>query len=136
MAFGSFDGDDEHVMSEINMTPLVDVMLVLLIIFMITMPVLTHAVKMELPQAASMPEDQKPPHVVVGVNADGSYSWDGDAVVFADLESRLAAAAHQQPQPEIHVRADKAVVYDKVAQLLAASRRAGLSKVGFVTVPH
>ena len=136
MAFGSFGGDDDDVMSEINMTPLVDVMLVLLIIFMITMPVLTHAVKMDLPQAASTPQDATPAQVTVGVAADGTYLWNDEPVTFAALESRLAAAARQQPQPEIQVHAERAVVYDKVAQLLAAAQRARLAKVGFVTAPR
>ncbi|MFZ5724000.1 MAG: ExbD/TolR family protein [Pseudomonadota bacterium] len=136
MSFGSFDQDDEDVMSEINMTPLVDVMLVLLIIFMITMPVLTHAVKMDLPQAASAPEDMKPVHVTVDVDAAGRYRWNDEALDFAALEGRLQAAAHRQPQPEIHIRADRAVVYDKVAQLLSAAQRAHLVKIGFVTTPQ
>jgi biopolymer transport protein ExbD len=135
MSFANSDGDEENVMSEINMTPLVDVMLVLLIVFMITMPVLTHAVKMDLPQAASQPEDVTPAHVAVGVNADGGYSWNEQALAFNALEARLASSALQQPQPEIHINADRAVVYDKVAQLLAATQRAGLTKVGFVTTP-
>ncbi|MFZ5757493.1 MAG: ExbD/TolR family protein [Pseudomonadota bacterium] len=135
MSFGSLDNDDEDVMSEINMTPLVDVMLVLLIIFMITMPVLTHAVKMDLPQAKSQPEDAKPVQISLGIGADGRYTWNEDAVDMAALETRLRAAAFQQPQPELHIRADKAVVYDKVAQALSAAQRAGLVKVGFVTAP-
>ncbi len=135
MSFGGFNSDDDEVMSEINMTPLVDVMLVLLIIFMITMPVLTHAVKMDLPKAKSQPEEIKPVRIDVGVMADGSYVWNEEGVDFAALESRLQAAAWQQPQPEIHIRADKTVVYDKVAQLLSAAQRAGLVKIGFVTTP-
>lgn len=122
-------------MSEINMTPLVDVMLVLLIIFMVTMPVLTQAVKVDLPQADSQPVDLEPARVEVGVQADGSYLWDGAPLDFSALEARLSAAAAQQPQPELHISADRAVVYDKVAQLLAAAQRAGLAKVGFVTAP-
>jgi len=136
MASGRFGQDDDEVMSEINMTPLVDVMLVLLIVFMITMPVLTHAVRMELPRAGSAPENARQAHVTVAVQADGSYRWDGQAVDFSALEARLAAAAQQQPPPSLHIRADRAVVYDKVAQLLAAAQRAGLVKVGFVTEPR
>ena len=132
---GRFDTPEEDVMSEINMTPLVDVMLVLLIVFMVTMPVLTHAVRMDLPQAASKPEDLKAAHVTVGVNADGSYSWDEEALAGGQLEARLAVAARQQPQPELHIRADRAVVYEKVAHLLASAQREGLLKVGFVTIP-
>jgi biopolymer transport protein ExbD len=103
---------------------------------MVTMPVLSHSVRMDLPQAQSTPEDVKPAHIAVGVLADGSYLWNEEGVDFASLATRLAAAAHQQPQPEIHIRADKAVVYDNVAQLLAAAQRAGLVKVGFITTPE
>lgn len=129
---GDFDSDDE-VMGEINMTPLVDVMLVLLIIFMVTMPVLTHSVKLDLPKANSAPENITPERVALAVEADGSYRWDGEIVTLAQLSRRLVAAAQRQPQPELHLRADRAVAYDAVAQALAAAQRAGMAKVGFIT---
>ncbi len=132
---GGFDNDDE-VMSEINMTPLVDVMLVLLIIFMVTMPVLTNAVKIELPQASSAPQDVKPEHVSLSIDAEGKFFWNQEELAFAELEKRLQAAAQQQPQPELHLSADKQSRYDPVAQALAAAQRAGMSKVGFVTEPR
>jgi biopolymer transport protein ExbD len=136
MSFGNLPGgDDDEVMSEINMTPLVDVMLVLLIIFMVTMPVLTHSVKLDLPQAASAPEDVKPAHVTLAVLGDGSYRWDSETVPLAVLAERMAGAARQHPQPELHLRADRSVAYDAVAQALAAAQRAGLTRVGFVTEP-
>ncbi|MFP5382881.1 MAG: ExbD/TolR family protein [Gammaproteobacteria bacterium] len=134
MSFGNFSDEDE-VMSEINMTPLVDVMLVLLIIFMITMPVLTHAVKMDLPQAASQPEEDMATSVMLDIAADGSYRLDDVALGAAELEARLAAVAASQPQPAVHVRADRQVAYDAVAQALAAAQRTGLTRIGFVTVP-
>jgi len=126
-------GDEDAMMSEINMTPLVDVMLVLLIIFMVTMPVLTHSVKLDLPKANSAPENITPERVALAVEADGSYRWDGEIVTLAQLSRRLVAAAQRQPQPELHLRADRAVAYDAVAQALAAAQRAGMAKVGFIT---
>jgi len=126
-------GDEDAMMSEINMTPLVDVMLVLLIIFMVTMPVLTHSVKLDLPKANSAPENITPERVALAVEADGSYRWDGEIVTLAQLSRRLVAAAQRQPQPELPLRADRAVAYDAVAQALAAAQRAGMAKVGFIT---
>jgi biopolymer transport protein ExbD len=127
--------DDDDVMAEINMTPLVDVMLVLLIIFIITIPVINHAVKLELPQAASQPNDVKPPHVDVSIAADGSVSWDGKVVDDTTLKTRIASVASQQPQPELHLRADRKTPYERVAQLMAAASTGGLTKIGFVTEP-
>jgi biopolymer transport protein ExbD len=136
MAFGSgnFDSEDE-VMSEINMTPLVDVMLVLLIIFMVTMPVLTHAVKIELPQATSTPEQAPPETVDVVIDAGGNYLWNNSAVSREELFARLATAAQAPVEPVLRINADKNARYDPVAQVLAAAQRAGLTKVGVVTQP-
>ncbi len=136
MAFGSgnFDSDDE-VMSEINMTPLVDVMLVLLIIFMVTLPVITHAVKIDLPQAESTPEQNPPKTVDVVIDAEGNYFWNGEPVSRAALAARLEGAALQPAMPVLRLNADKNARYDPVAQVLAAAQRAGLTKVGVVTKP-
>ncbi|MCC2636724.1 MAG: exbD [Moraxellaceae bacterium] len=136
MAFGSgdFDSDDE-VMSEINMTPLVDVMLVLLIIFMVTMPVLTHAVKVQLPQAASAPAEPRPQAVTLVIDAAGGLRWNDEVVDAAGLERRLAAAARAPVPPEIRISADRNARYEPVAQALAATQRAGLSRVGILTLP-
>jgi biopolymer transport protein ExbD len=134
MSFSGSD-QDEDVMSEINMTPLVDVMLVLLIIFIITIPVINHAVKLDLPQAASQPNDVKPPHVDVSISADGSISWDGKVIDDAVLKDQIAAVATRKPQPEIHLRADRKTPYERVAQLMSAAQSGGLSKIGFVTEP-
>ena len=98
MSFGSFDNDDE-VMSEINMTPLVDVMLVLLIIFIITIPVINHAVKIDLPRASNKPDDAKPQSVNVEINAEGQVFWNNQPVDEATLQADIAQAAQQQPQP-------------------------------------
>ncbi len=135
MSFGSFDSDDE-VMSEINMTPLVDVMLVLLIIFIITIPVINHAVKIDLPRASNHPADAKPQSVNVEINADGQVFWNNQPVDEATLQADIAQAAQQQPQPEMHLRADRNVRYERVAQVMASIQRGGLSRIGFVTEPQ
>ena len=108
MAFGTQDESDE-VMNEINMTPLVDVMLVLLIIFIITVPVMQHAVNIDLPRATNQPESIKPETIRLSVDASGAYFWNDAAVSDAALELQLAAAAARTPQPELHIRGDKAV---------------------------
>jgi biopolymer transport protein ExbD len=135
MAFGSGLDDQDEVMSEINMTPLVDVMLVLLIIFMLTVPVLTHAVKVDLPQAQSAANDIKPETVTLAVTADGTVYWNEDVVDAAALDARLAAAAARSPQPEVHIRGDRQVAYEHVMKAMAAAQRAGVQKLGFVTDP-
>ncbi|MCC2675591.1 MAG: exbD [Ramlibacter sp.] len=135
MAFGTQD-DTDDVMNEINMTPLVDVMLVLLIIFIITVPVMKHAVNIDLPRASSTPQDTKPQTVRLSVDAQGRYFWNEQQVPEADLEPRLQAAAALNPQPELHLRGDKEARYEKVAQALAAAQRSGLRKIGFVTEPE
>lgn len=109
MAFSKSIGDNSEVMSEINMTPLVDVMLVLLIIFMLTVPVLTHAVKVDLPRAANQPEIVKPETVNISVVTDGSIYWDEARLSDAEFKTRLAAIARKDPQPNIRLRGDRKV---------------------------
>ncbi|KWR77907.1 MAG: biopolymer transporter ExbD [Burkholderiaceae bacterium] len=135
MAFGTLDGDDDEVMSEINMTPLVDVMLVLLIIFIITIPVINHAVKIDLPRATNQPNDSKPQSINVSIDAQGKVFWNQQEVDDATLDQRIAEAALQQPQPELHLRADREVRYERVAQVMAAAQHGGLGKIGFITEP-
>jgi biopolymer transport protein ExbD len=118
------------------MTPLVDVMLVLLIIFIVTLPVLNHAVKLDLPQASSQPEDTKPAKVDLSIQADGTVFWDKQAIDDATLKARLAQAAEAQPQPELHLFADKNVRYESVAKVLSEAQTAGVTKLGFVTDPE
>jgi len=134
MAFGTQDEPDE-VMNEINMTPLVDVMLVLLIIFMITIPVMKHAVNIDLPQATNRPQDVKPQTLRLSVDSTGAYHWNEGPVSDTALPALLREAAAQNPQPELHIRGDKAVRYERVAQAMAAAQRAGLRKIGFITEP-
>ena len=135
MAFGGGLDDETDVMSEINMTPLVDVMLVLLIIFIITVPVLTHSVKVDLPRADNTPNELKPETINLSVNADGHIYWNENEVTMDDLELRLATEASKQPQPEVHIRGDRAVSYEHVIKTMAAVQRAGILKLGFVTEP-
>ncbi len=135
MAFGGGLDDDTEVMSEINMTPLVDVMLVLLIIFIITVPVLTHSVKVDLPRADNTPNELKPQTINIAVTADAQIHWNENPISFEELETRLAAEANKQPQPEIHIRGDKTVDYEHVIKTMAAVQRAGILKLGFVTEP-
>ncbi len=134
MAFGTQDDTDE-VMNEINMTPMVDIMLVLLIIFIITVPVMKHAVNIDLPRATNEPELIKPANVVLSVNAEGAYFLDGAQIKDEELTPRLKSAAAQNPQPDLHIRGDKAVRYERVAQAMAAAQQAGLRKIGFITEP-
>jgi biopolymer transport protein ExbD len=135
MAFGGdFDNNDE-VMSEINMTPLVDVMLVLLIIFIITVPVLTHSVEIDLPRASNQPNELKPTTVQLAVDAAGEVYWNESKVTAAELTTKLTAAAAANPQPEIHLRGDRTVAYEHVVKTMAAVQQAGILKLGFVTEP-
>ena len=134
MAFGTQDDTDE-VMNEINMTPLVDVMLVLLIIFIITVPVMKHSVNIELPRATSEQQLIKPETVRLSVDAEGSYYINDAKIADEELALRLKAEAARNPQPDLHIRGDKAVRYERVAQAMAAAQQAGLHKIGFITEP-
>ena len=120
-------------MNEINMTPLVDVMLVLLIIFIITVPVMKHSVNIDLPRAVNTPEDAKPDTIQLAILTDGTYNWNGKAVSDAELESNMQAEASKEPQPELHIRGARDVKYEKVAQAMAAAQRSNLKKIGFIT---
>jgi biopolymer transport protein ExbD len=134
MAFGTQDETDE-VMNEINMTPLVDVMLVLLIIFIVTVPVMKHSVDIDLPRASAQPQDVKPQTVRLSVDGNGQYWWNETTVKDEDLPRLLKAEAARDPQPELHIRGDKAVRYERVAQAMAAAQQAGMRRIGFVTEP-
>ncbi|MES2688305.1 MAG: biopolymer transporter ExbD [Pseudomonadota bacterium] len=134
MAFGTQD-DTDDVMNEINMTPLVDVMLVLLIIFIITVPVMKHAVNIDLPRATNEAQDAKPETVRLTVDAQGTYYINEAPIADKELAPRFQAAAAQNPQPELHIRGDKAVRYERVAQAMAAAQVSGLRKIGFITEP-
>ena len=134
MAFGTQDEPDE-VMNEINMTPLVDVMLVLLIVFIITVPVMKHAVNVELPRATNEIQQTKPETIVVSVDAVGNYHWNQAPLQDGDLITHLQVEARKNPQPDLHIRGDKDVRYERVAQVMAAAQQAGIKKIGFITEP-
>ena len=137
MAFASFDSRNAAApMADINMVPLIDVLLVLLVIFIVTAPLLTDAVKLQLPLAASQPNDARPDKVEFAIDAAGQRYWNGEPVDRAAAAGRFVAAGGRQPQPEIHLRADRAVAYRVVAETLADASKAGLSRVGFVSEPE
>ena len=136
MAFASFDPKHASApMAEINMVPLIDVMLVLLVIFIVTAPLLTHAVRLELPQASSQVNPPVPDKVEFAIDAGGTLFWNGEPVTRDVAAARFAEAGQRQPQPQIHLRADPAVACRFVAGTLPAAAAAGLTKVGFVTTP-
>lgn len=136
MAFGSFDQQGgNQPMSEINVTPLVDVMLVLVIIFIITAPLLTHGIKIDLPKAASTANPEKPETVTLSLDAKGKVFWNDQPVADDQLAAKMAEAAAKEPQPELHLRADHNTRYQKLAEIMSAARNAGLTKLGFVTDP-
>ena len=132
MAFEAHEDSDE-VMSEINMTPLVDVMLVLLIIFIITMPVIQHTVKVALPRASSSRDQTPTDKLQLSVDAQGQFYLDQQAVSADALQERLREQAAREPQPQLYIQGDKNVPYEHVAQAMTAAQRAGLSRIGFVT---
>lgn len=137
MAFGGFNQQGgTPQMSEINMVPLIDVMLVLLIVFMITAPLLTHSVKIDLPQASSQATNQKPETVTLAMDGDGKLYWNDQPVERSEIPARLNEAAKQDPQPELHLRADRDTRYEVLATIMAEARNAGIAKMGFITVPQ
>lgn len=134
MSMGSFVEEGE-VLSEINMTPLVDVMLVLLIIFMLTVPTMQHVIKLDLPRASNQVQDLKPSHVNLFLYVNNRLTWDEQPISKADLLPKLMIEASRQPQPEIHLYADGKVPYEQVAQLMAIAQKSGLKRIGFVSKP-
>jgi biopolymer transport protein ExbD len=128
-------GDEDAVIASINTTPLVDVMLVLLIIFLITVPVVTASIKLELPKERNQPTQTKPENIVLAVDRDGAMYWSLEPVDSGELLKRLRAAAAKDPQPEVHIRGDGAVRYEAVGRVVAACQKVGIRKVGFITEP-
>ena len=139
MAFSGLGGKGQgnsSPMAEINMIPLVDVMLVLLIIFLITIPVITQSVKVELPKAANIPTQTKPENVNIAVDADGNVYWNTALVPTQEaLLERIKAVAVLDPQPEIHVRGDRKTKYEFIGRVIVLCQRGGIQKVGFITEP-
>jgi len=133
---GGGPGEDEEPISTINTTPLVDVMLVLLIIFLITVPVITQSVKVDLPKAANIPTQTKPENVNIAVDREGNIFWNTGLVPTQEaLLERLKAVAVMDPQPEVHVRGDRTTKYEHVGRVIVLCQRSGIQKVGFITEP-
>ncbi|MDH0739245.1 MULTISPECIES: biopolymer transporter ExbD [Achromobacter] len=137
MAFGSFEGkgSGSHTVSEINMVPLIDVMLVLLVIFIITAPLLAHSIKINMPQVAAEQIEEEPKTVDLAIDASGALFWDEKPVNIDDLPNRFKSIAGTKPQPEIRIRADQNTRYETLAKVMAAARRSGMSRIGFITTP-
>ena len=137
MAFGSFQPSRPHqMMSDINVTPMVDVMLVLLVIFILSAPLCTHAVRLELPHARAASSGEQPGTVTIAIDAAGRLYWNNEALAPAALEARMDAVAGARVPPERQLRADRATRYEVVAGVMAAAQRHGLTRIGFVTDPH
>ncbi len=135
MSVGPSEGDDD-VVSSINTTPLVDVMLVLLIIFLITIPVVTHTVPVTLPKDRNQPTQTKPENIIIAVDKDGDMFWNEKPVAdVAILLDRLKQIAVKVPQPEVHIRADESGRYEFVGKVIVALQRAGIYKIAFITQP-
>ena len=136
MAFASFDRKtSSQPMAEINMVPLIDVVLVLLVIFIVTAPLLTNVVKLDLPKATSANDIQKPEKIEFAIDASGALFWKGERLSREDAIARFAEEGRKRPQPEVYLRADQNVPYRYVAETLADASKGGLSKVAFVSEP-
>jgi biopolymer transport protein ExbD len=136
MNVGAADGDEEQMNSAINTTPLVDVMLVLLIIFLITIPVVTQSIQLELPKERNLPTQTKPENILLAVSKDGDVYWNTRRIPDAEkLVEELKKEAVKDPQPEVHIRGDQDARYESVGRLVVACQRAGIAKVGFITEP-
>ena len=138
MAFGGFEnrGGGGHAVSEINMVPLIDVMLVLLVIFIITAPLLAHSIKINIPQVSAEQIEEDPKVVDLAIDPAGNVFLDEQPIEIAGLQARFAAMAPSKPQPEIRIRADQNTRYEVLAQVMAAARRGGMQRIGFVTTPQ
>ncbi|WP_267728568.1 ExbD/TolR family protein [Niveibacterium sp. 24ML] len=136
MSVPSSGGDEDEVVSAINTTPLVDVMLVLLIIFLITIPVVTQSIQLDLPKEKNLPTQTKPENIVISVNKDGDTFWNMQLVPDNNaLVEKLKTVSVLDPQPEVHIRGDGGARYEFVGKVVVACQRAGIVKVGFITEP-
>jgi biopolymer transport protein ExbD len=135
MAMSVGGEDNDEVISAINTTPLVDVMLVLLIIFLITIPVVTHTVPVQLPKETVQPLQTQPKSIEIAVNRDGDFFWNEKLIDAPTLLARLKGVSQQQPQPEVHVRGDQNTRYEFIGRVVTACERAGIAKVSFITEP-
>lgn len=136
MAFGSFNSNSSNTtMNEINMVPLIDVMLVLLVIFIITAPLLTHSIQINIPQVTAQPVEQKPEIVDIAIDEEGVVYWNEQEVTIEGLASNFAREAQADPQPEVRLRADSVTKYGVLAEVMGAAKQAGMKRIGFVTSP-
>lgn len=135
MAFGHTPENHDEVLSEINVTPFVDVMLVLLVILILAVPVITHTIRLDLPQAQTLRDSGGIHTITVSVTRDGVLFWEKEMLEEAVLEKRFQSLALQEEQPEIHIRGDRQAEYGHIARVMAAAQRAGIKKVGFITRP-
>ncbi|WP_206999253.1 ExbD/TolR family protein [Trinickia mobilis] len=136
MAFGGLDKKQTAApMADINMTPLIDVMLVLLVIFIITAPLFTHAIRLDLPKVASAPARQTPTTISLSIDAAGKIYWNGQPISLDAMRAKFAEAGKLAEAPEIHLRAARATRYEVIAQVMGAAQQAGLERIGFVTEP-
>ena len=136
MSVGSPDSDEDQVNSEINTTPLVDIMLVLLIIFLITIPVVVKTVNLKLPEISNEATKTKPENIVIAITADGRIHWNEQPVRFERLLEKVQETALIVPQPEIHIRGDREARYEFIGRVVATCQRGGILKVGFITDPE
>ena len=136
MAFGGLEKRQTAApMAEINMTPLIDVMLVLLVIFIITAPLFTHAIRLDLPKVAAAPARQTPQTISLSIDAAGKIYWNGNVLTLDQMRARFVAAGKEAEQPEIQLRAERSTRYEVIAQVMGAAQQAGLERIGFVTDP-
>jgi biopolymer transport protein ExbD len=136
MGMGSLSDADDDFNPEINTTPLVDVMLVLLIIFIITIPVINHSVKIDLPRATNQRDEIKPESINLAIDAQGLMYWNNQTIDAAQMNALIADASKKTPQPELHIRAERTTQYEKIVEVMAAAQSGGLSKIGFITDPQ
>ncbi len=137
MSFGSFERDRSasNTLSEINMVPLIDVMLVLLVIFIITAPLLSHSIQINVPKATTQPVEQEPVVIDVAIDANGQMFWNEEPILEDSLAARLAQEASHDPQPEVRIRADLNTRYEVLANVMGSAKNAGIKRIGFITRP-
>jgi biopolymer transport protein ExbD len=136
MAFGGLEKKQTAApMADINMTPLIDVMLVLLVIFIITAPLFTHAIRLDLPKVAAAPSRQTPQTISLSIDAAGKLYWDNTPITLDQMRTRFTEEGKHADQPEIHLRAERSTRYEVIAQVMGAAQQAGLERIGFVTDP-
>ncbi|MGL4668214.1 MAG: ExbD/TolR family protein [Saezia sp.] len=136
MSFANYENEEEYgVVSEINMIPMIDIMLVLLIVFIITAPVMHHAFKLDLPQESNVPQEMKIDTIQIAIEVDGKYRWNSEYITVEEMQAKMLQAAVLSPQPEIHLSGDRNVRYEVVIHVISMAQHASLTKIGFVTEP-